>query len=90
MEITMILIIPLMIITKCCRGEMLTEGQRWLEHSSFIIFILIMIIIITNTMIIITNMTVVTLMMNNILMMIIKEKVGEILAEGQRWLEHFS
>ena len=89
MEITMILIIPLMIITKCCRGEMLTEGQRWLEHSSFIIFILIMIIIITNTMIIVTNMTVVTLMMT-ILMMIIKERLGEILAEGQRWLEHSS
>ena len=88
MEITLILI-PLMTITKCCRGEILTEGQRWLEHSSFIIFILIMIIIITNTMIIVTNMTVVTLMMT-ILMMIIKERVGEILAEGQRWLELFS
>ena len=36
---------------------------------------------------IITNMTVVTLMMT-ILMMIIKERLGEILAEGQRWLEH--
>ena len=46
-----------------------------------------MIIIITNTMIIVTNMTVVTLMMT-ILMMIIKERVWEILAEGQRWFEH--
>ena len=48
-----------------------------------------MIIIITNTMIIVTNMTVVTLMMT-ILMMIIKERLGEILPEGHRWLEHFS
>ena len=66
MEITLILI-PLMIITKCCRGEILTEGQRYVVGALFMIFIFIEIIMTTSnlTMIMITFIIITLMIMIN-------------------------